>query len=309
LSSALLAQWAYVYISGNAQNAGAFTSSFTSDLLWYRLWPNENFPLGVIPAILFISGPLIIIIALATRRWTSLHPIRWAGLIIMLIALFAGSAVVSTKIGGGGDLHNMDTYAVMIGIIGLYFFSGRVQLEPGFADLEVRPSPAIAMALVTPLLLLIPMLSPYPQFNRTGNQQVHQQLVNIVNEVGKNGPVLFINDRELVAMGDVNVPLVYDYEVVTLMEMAMSGNQPYLHKFYNDLAEHHFAAIISGRQNLVIKENGVFSEENNVWNIRISPYILCNYESSMTLDADGTRIEIYVPRMRPENCPSIDSME
>jgi len=55
LASALFAQWIYVYISGNAQNAEAFTSSFTSDLLWYRLWSNENFPLGVIPAILIIS--------------------------------------------------------------------------------------------------------------------------------------------------------------------------------------------------------------------------------------------------------------
>ena len=253
LASALFAQWIYIYISGNAQNTDAFTSSFTSDLLWYRLWPNENFSLGVIPAILFISGPLIIITILAVRRWESLHPIRWVGLITMLVALFAGSAVVSTKIGGGGDLHNMDTYAVLAGIIGLYFLSGRVRVERGKQNIEIRPSPVLAVALVTPLLLLIPMLSPYPQYNESRNQQAHQQLVDIVNEVGKNGPVMFINDRELIALGDVDVPLVYDYEVVTLMEMAMSGNQVYLNRLYDDLAHHRFAAIVSGRQNVVIK--------------------------------------------------------
>jgi len=93
------------------------------------------------------------------------------------------------------------------------------------------------------------------------------------------------------------------------MEMAMSGNQPYLNRFYNDLKNHRFAAIISGRQNLNIKQDGVFAEENNVWNTRVSPYILCNYESTMTIEADSTRIEIYRPRTQTENCPSGKSIE
>lgn len=303
LASALFAQWAYVYISGNAQSAEAFTSSFTSDLLWYRLWSNENFPFGVIPSILIISGPLLITFILASIRWRSLHTIRWLGLIAMTLALFAGSAVVSTKIGGGGDLHNMDTYAVLVSIVALYFFSGHVQVEPGNPSLEIRPSLISAIALITPFMILVPMLSPYPKYNEGRNQQAHQQLVDVVNEIGKQGPVLFINDRQLVALGDVNVPLVYDYEVVTLMEMAMSGNQAYLNRFYDELASHRFAAIVSGRQNLAIKQEGVFFEENNVWNTLVSPYILCYYESDMTIEADSSRVEIYMPRTRTENCP------
>ena len=309
LASALFAQWAYVYISGNAQNADAFTSSFTSDLLWYRLWPNQNYPLGVIPGILFVSGPLIVIIILAARSRGVLHTIRWLGLMVMIIALFAGSAVVSTKIGGGGDLHNMDTYAVLVAIAGLSFFSGHVKAESGNESTAIHPSPVYMVALVTPLLILIPMLSPYPKYNEGRNQQAYQQLINIVNKVGEKGPVLFINDRQLVALGDVDVPLVYDYEVVTLMEMAMSGNQAYLNRFYNDLATHRFVAIISGRQNLVIKQEGVFAEENNVWNTYVSPYILCYYESTMTIEADSSRVEIYVPRTQPGNCPSGNSVE
>jgi hypothetical protein len=89
----------------------------------------------------------------------------------------------------------------------------------------------------------------------------------------------------------------------------MSGNQAYLNRFYNDLAGHRFAAIISGRQNLTIKQDGVFAEENNVWNTLISPYILCNYESSTTIEADSTRIEIYRPRTQTENCPSGNGVE
>jgi hypothetical protein len=222
----------------------------------------------------------------------------------MILALFAGSTVVSTKIGGGGDLHNMDTYAVLVSVVALYFFSGRVQVEPGKPILQIRPFFTSAIALVAPFIILVPMLSPYPKYNVGRNQEAHQQVVDIVNEISKQGPVLFINDRQLVALGDVDVPLVYDYEVVTLMEMAMSGNQVYLGQFYEDLASHRFAAIISGRQNLVIKQDGVFAEENNVWNTLVSPYILCNYESSMTIEADNTRIEIYRPRTQTQACPS-----
>ena len=129
-------------------------------------------------------------------------------------------------------------------------------------------------------------------------------MVNIVNEAGENGPVLFINDRQLVALGDVNVPLVYDYEVVTLMEMAMSRNQVYMEKFYSDLTNQRFSAIIATKQNLGIKQEGVFVEENNVWNTYVSPYVLCYYESTTTVEADGTRLEIYTPRIQSGDCPS-----
>jgi hypothetical protein len=303
LAAALFAQWAYIPLSGNTENAKAFTSSFTSDLLWYRLWPNANFPLGVIPAILIWSAPLLLVILLSTRQ-TSLHGIRWLGLSAMLLALFAGSAVVSAKIGGGGDLHNMDTYAVLVSLVALYFFSGRVEAEPGFPSRPNRPTPLVVFAVLLPVLTLIPMLAPYPKYNQSRNQQAHQQLVSIVNEIGRQGPVLFINERQMVALGEVSVPLVYDYEVVTLMEMAMSGNRAYLNRFYDDLASQRFAAIIAGRQNTVIKLDGVFAEENNVWNTYVSPYILCYYESNTTIEADDSRIEIYRPRTQTANCPS-----
>jgi len=308
LTFALISQWEYVHISGNVDNANAFASSFTSDLLWYRLWPNNNFPLGVIPAILILSGPLLVTIILAARQRKSIHAIRWMGLIGMLVVMFVGSAVVSTKIGGGGDLHNMDTYAVLVSIVAVYFFSGNVGGEEGRPSFQIRSFPVMAVAMALTFLPLIPMLSPYPRYHEIENQQAHQQLVNVVNEMGKKGPVLFINDRQLVALGEVDVPLIYNYEVVTLMEMAMSGNKTYLDMFYNDLAGHRFAAIVAGRQNLNIKEDGVFAEENNVWNTYVSPYILCQYESSMTIEADQTRLEIYVPRTQSADCPSSGSV-
>jgi hypothetical protein len=212
--------------------------------------------------------------------------------------------VVSTKIGGGGDLHNMDTYAVFVGILGLYFVGGRAEAESGGRPLKIRSSFIFGVALVLPLLILIPALSPYPTYKEDIAQRGHQQLIQVVTELGKKGPVLFISDRQMISLGEVDVPLVYDYEVVTLMEMAMSRNETYLTRFYEDLADHRFAAIISGRQNTVIKLEGGFVEENNVWNTYISPYILCHYESSQTISADQSRLEIYIPRTQSGDCPS-----
>ncbi|HKY53655.1 MAG TPA: hypothetical protein VJM08_05075, partial [Anaerolineales bacterium] len=148
---------------------------------------------------------------------------------------------------------------------------------------------------------------PYPNYNENINQQVHQQLIQTVNDAGKKGPVLFINERQLVALGDINVPLVYDYEVVSLMEMAMSGNQLYLERFYDDLANHRFAGIVATKQNTGIKEAGAFFEENNVWNSRVSPYILCYYTPVLTLEPEGNRIEVYMPSTELQNCPQVES--
>jgi hypothetical protein len=82
---------------------------------------------------------------------------------------------------------------------------------------------------------------------------------------------------------------------VTLMEMAMSNNQTYLNGFYRDLEDHRFAAIVAVKQNVNIKQSGALAEENNVWNSRVSPYILCYYHPVLTIDPQGNRVEVYVP--------------
>jgi hypothetical protein len=304
LASALIAQAAYIPLSGNAGNADAFGSSFSSALLWDRLWPNATYGLGVVPGILIVTGPLVVILIIAAlRQWQDIHFLRWLGWFGMILLLFAGSLVVSTKIGGGGDLHNMDAYATMLGIIAVFFVGGRVQKETGEQVKAVRPWAVMTYALIMPLLFLIPILRPYPKFKEAAIQSGYRQLVETVNDLGRKGPVLFINERQMVTFGDVNVPLVPDYEVVTLMEMAMSGNQPYLDKFYGDLANHRFAAIVATKQNKGIREEGSLVEENNTWNSRISPYILCYYGPVLRVDSEMTNVEVYVPETEQTNCP------
>jgi hypothetical protein len=303
LLSALVSQAAYIVLSGNAQNAGAFASSLVSDLLWYRLWPNPNHFLGILPATLIVSGPLIVMLGIAARQWQALDSLRWLGLFLIIGVLFVGSLVVSVKIGGGGDLHNMDAYAILLVIITAYFIGGQAEVEPGERQLKVRSWPMLTLAVLIPGLFVILLLNPYPKYDEIRNQTAYQQLVQVVTELGKTGPVLFINERQLVTFGDVEVSLVADYEAVTLMEMAMSNNQAQLHKFYEDLQDHRFAAIVATKQNRIIKQGGPTAEENNAWNSRVSPYLLCYYHPILTVEPQGNRIEVYVPTIEVTPCP------
>ncbi len=118
-AAAFAAQTVYVLWSGN--NAREFTSSFSSDLLWYRLWPSPTYPVGILPGILLVSLPLWMVVWQSLRRspsnqpvWRLVHPIRWIGLFTILLVLFAGGLVVSVKIGGGSNLHNMDAYLSLL---------------------------------------------------------------------------------------------------------------------------------------------------------------------------------------------------
>lgn len=301
LLAALAAQAAYIPLSGNASNPEIFASSFTSDLLWYRLWPNPLFPLGIVPAILIVSGPFLLVLIAATLHWKQLHPIRWLGLWGMILVLLAGSLVVSVKIGGGGDLHNMDTYAVLLGVVSAWWMGGKVVREDGT---DLSPScnwPITSTALLIPLLFLLPSLAPLVTYNQPWAQNQLQQLKTLVEAA--NGPVLFTTERHLVTFGQIDVAMIPEYERVTLMEAAMSNNRKMLEQFYSDLRARRFALIVSGKENLFVKEDEPFAEENNVWNMRVAPYILCYYESVALFESDYSRFEVFAPRAAPGSCP------
>jgi hypothetical protein len=137
---AVASQFLYISISGDA-DIRAFGSSFTSDLLWNRLLPNDTTPLGILPGILIVSAPLFFATVQMLRgKISHLHPLRWLALSALLIVLFLGGLVVSTKIGGGGDLHNMDAFLVMLALMVTSFF-GRSGCGPSLgSDLLVGGS-------------------------------------------------------------------------------------------------------------------------------------------------------------------------
>ena len=118
-----------------------------------------------------------------------------------------------------------------------------------------------------------------------------------VQEYGDRGEVLFMYERHLQTFGMVpRVRIVPDYEVVTLMEMAISGNTAYLGRLYKDLQNHRFAAIVAHPQNLGV-ETGDFIEENDAWNQWVARPLLCQYKPVLTLEY--SKVQVLIPRDRP----------
>ena len=300
LGTALLGQAFYIWVSGNT-NLQAFGSSLTSALLWYRWFPSPTNPIGILPGILIVSLPIAVLLFYMLRgHMRNLHPLRWLALLAMLVVLFVGGLVVSTKIGGGGDLHNMDAYMVMLALIGTYFVAQRVEPEPG-AAVGFGPAmwPGIALLLVVPVAFtLLRIGSPFTYDHVRAAQEL-TALRESVQGYGKTGDVLFINERQLLTFGMIpNVKMVPEDEVVSLMEMAISGNRPYLAKFYQDLASHRFVAIVAHKQNLGV-EGGDFIEENNAWASMVAQPLLCQYKPILTLDYSD--IQVLIPRANA--CP------
>lgn len=305
LITALLGQIFYIWISGNT-DLSAFSSSLHSPLLWYRWFPNDTNSLGVIPGILIVSLPLLALLFRAlSRRLNNLHFLRWGGLALMLLALFGGGLVVSAKIGGGGDLHNMDAYMAMLAIVTAYFVAQCVETESASSSsFEAVTWPFVALMLIVPVAFSLSRIVPPIQYDHAQAQKDLSTLRASVQTYSKSGEVLFIYERHLLTFDMIpNVPIVQDYEVIPLMEMAISGNQPYLDKFYADLKNHRFTAIVATKQNLDAN-SGDFAEESVLWNQRIAYHLLCEYEPTLTLASSN--IQVLAPRAAPE-CPSSSS--
>lgn len=298
LLAALGGQALYILISGN-QNLEAFASSFTSALLWYRWLPSPTNPIGIIPGVLIVSLPLAAgIIAWLRVGRGALHPLRLGILAAMLAMLLGGGLVVSTKIGGGGDLHNMDAYLVLLALIGCYSVLGEVAAEkPTAMPVWIPPQSIVLLGVLVPVAFSLMRLGGPAAFNVTRADSELSTLRQEVQEYGAEGEVLFMYERHLLTFGMVpRLHLVPDYEVLTLMEMAISGNEAYLSRYYEDLAKHRFRAIIAHPQNLGV-ETGDFIEENNAWSRLVGQPLLCQYKPALTLDY--SKVQILVPRERP----------
>lgn len=298
----LLSQQAYMRFSGNPMTE--FNSSFTSNLLWYRLLPSRTYPLGVLPAVFLVSAPLLLIALLrlipTIRQY---HPIRLLGLAGILFVLFAGGIVVSAKIGGGSNLHNMDAYLALLLVMGSFIYFGRFTKEQPGPEEPFKPLwELVASALIIPVLFAVTYGGPIQAPNWPAESTDLPKLKQAVEQVVQNNEqVLFISERQLLTFHNIQAPLVPDYEKVFLMEMAMANNRPYLNKFYDDLRSHRFALIVSHPLKVNYQGgNHQFGEENDAFVARVTEPILCYYQPSMKMPEVG--LELFVPRAQPGSC-------
>jgi hypothetical protein len=318
-------------IGGQIANSGLspeFVSGAVSDqpLLWYRLLPNSTYGNGILIGLLIAVVPLLIILfwLAITKKWV-LNIWQKLALIGSSLAFLVVGLVASTKIGGGGDLHNMDMF--LIGLV----FAAVVAWYNGGREAILDPNQlSVWMKIVVIAALVIPALGPWRQmrsFNYgeqatslvvltdapneksldllPSDEKVNRALEKIQDAVSvakEDGEVLFLDQRQLLTFGYVlDVPLVPEYEKKVLMNEALSGNAEYFQSFYKDLAAGRFSLIVSEKLFTPIKDSSFeFGEENNAWVTWVTKPLLCYYQEISTLKDVG--VQLLIPKENPENC-------
>lgn len=298
---AFFSQAGFAAISGKPPEA--FASSFRSPLYTFRLFPNEAFGPGIINLTITASFPLLAVIF-----WRGLPNIRaWRFLRVLALAAILGALlvvglIVSSKIGGGNNLHNMDAYLFFLAVYAAYL--GFNRFDPDLPKFLINrrslSSPLTILAFLVPIIFVIDLISPYPQFNHHEAWEDIQLLQTVIDQkVSDGGEVLFIQQRHLLTFNMIEgVDLVPEYEKVFLMEMAMSNNQTYLNNFYHDLETRRFDLIVSEPLMLVFRRyTDRFAFENNAWVERVGIPLADHYETIHPLTRSG--MHIMVPKPLP----------
>jgi hypothetical protein len=295
-------------------------------LLWYRLLPNATYGNGILLGLAIAVIPIIVVlIYLLVKRIWVLNFWQRSAILLPLLAFLIVGLVVSTKIGGGGDLHNMDMF--LIGIM----FTTAIAWQSGGAEWiradQGSPTWGRWMVILTIAILgLVPLMKFRPiafsgdvewlmrlADSRTPKglgllpsdekvQSTLEMVQRYVDEARGSGDVLFMDQRQLLTFGYVtNVPLVWEYEKKLMMDKALSGDAAYFEPFYRDLSEGRFSLIVSHPLQTPIKDSDYqFGEENNAWLKWISRPVLCYYEPVET-DLEF-RLQLLVPKKEAVEC-------
>ncbi len=288
----------YVYMLGSRNPLYYFGSTFTSSLLWYRLFPSPTSGAGVLIQTLLYALPVGLFILYELLRRRAWHPLRLAALALGLAVFFFGGMVVSAKIGGGNNIHNLDAFLTLLLVIAAFAFFKRFTPDRSIPE-RWHPIPAIAVlaAVLVPICFTLPaapLQLPRPPSAPESAIAEIQKYVDQANASG--GEVLFMTERQLLPTGAVrDVRLVPEYEKWFQMEMSMAGNATYFQGFHRDLQTHRFAAIIA--EPLTLAQQGrtqEFGEENDVWVRWVSTAVLENYQAAVSLPQYN--FTIYIPK-------------
>ena len=282
-------------------------------LLWSRLLPNATNGTGILLGLLLAVGPLLflVIYLVVKKRW---RLDVWQKLTLggILGAFLVVGLIISVKIGGGNNLHNLDMF--LIGTL----FAASLAWEAGMKQWVISIN---AQSNWIKLLILAAVLYPAVQpminvqpFILPPKDETQEALVSVqhhVMEGNKAGKVLLLDQRQLLTFGFIqDIPLIPEYEKRHMMDMAMADDADYFNQFYKDIASHRFSMIVS--EPLHTGFQGVqyeFGNENDAWVKWVSIPLLCYYEPVETYPVYG--VQILVPKeMEPPveglSCPTFE---
>lgn len=304
----------------------------TQPLLWSRLLPNATYGEGILLGLLLAVLPLIVILIylLRTRRW-KLDLWQKLAIGLPLLAFLAVGLIASVKIGGGADLHNMDMFIIGLMFVGavawrsgglkwideihaapvwVQFTMVALIVIPGYKSL-MQMRPILITEDITTVATLAdihedPLPNPLPDTlpSEPDTIKALNQVQAAVAKASQEGEVLFMDQRQLLTFGYIDVPLVPKYDKKVLINEALSANVLYFADFYRDLENRRFSLIVTNPVNRRLdKTEGHFGEENNAWVRWVSMPLLCYYEPVDRLKR--VDVELLVPRLDISTCDEV----
>jgi hypothetical protein len=248
------------------------------------------------------------LIVLTIKRWNGgithqIHPLRLGLLTCILAVFFLGGVVVSVKIGGGGDLHNLDAFIVFVVLVTTSLVAGAFTPEKTVQKTSLSSISAfLLLALVLMPVFFAFQSAPIWDFNASKQAQSNLTELNQALEIIKDheGTVLFISNRQLQTFHAVpDFDLIQAYEKDLIMEMAMSKNQEYLQNFRADLASGKISAVLVDQLNTQHQDSThSFGEENNAWVDEVLLPLLEYYEPAYSVD--NGNINLLVAKSQPD---------
>ncbi len=287
----------------------ALTMLADQPLIWGRLWPNTTNTLGIFGSLILAVFPLLVLV-LIYKRQTAWFWSKWQTLFLagVLSAAMAVGLVVSVKIGGGSNLHNMDMF-----MLSVLFVAAAAWQRSGDDWMQSIGNHSMILKILVVFMSIWPGIkilqnaAPLSLPDREETTKVLATVSTRVTEKASQGEVLFIDHRQLLAFDLIpQVPLVVEYEKKVLMNEALSSNEKYFLPFYEDLKQQRFALIVNEPLFVTYQaDDALYGQENDAYVRWVSEPLLCYYEPLQRYERQ--KLELLVPRTSPPptnlNCP------
>ena len=226
---------------------------------------------GIIFAIILTAGPIIIlsIYMIKNKHWR-LNNLQGLGILFPTIAFLGVGLVASVKVGGGGDLHNMDMFLITLILFAAFYWPKLMEFifNPDNQKNKNRIKLLSTLVFLMPVFWSLGFGNPLSGlFSVDRTNYILSVIQGHVDDVQKQGgEVLFMDQRQLVTFGLIENVIFYDeYEKKLLIDSAFRKDQEYFDEFYEDIESQKFELILSEKLNLDEKTDKVFSNENNAW--------------------------------------------
>jgi hypothetical protein len=291
---AFLSSHLYSVYSGNPSYL--FGTALHSPFLWYRLFPNSTYDLGLILSAIIFFFPIYMIGGLKTISGKLGH-VRSSLVALILTVFFCGGLIVSAKIGGGSNLHNLDAFIFLsLVFITFGFFSSNSIQEDYYQVNNSSWLPGIGL-IVSSVIIVTTIAISITHPKQYQQDEIQKEIVALQTLSSKYaGNLLLLSERQLLATGELNPKwFESDFDGVTLMEMVMSNNLSYLAQFDSEIKQHKFSMIVSKPLSSKLQDQTAgFSKENNLWVKKVEIPVLESYK--LVADLPLSQIEIYIPK-------------